>query len=387
MKEDILLYTGAGPTSRFLDVGCGSGRMARHFVDYVEPPGRYVGLDVVKPFIEWCETHISAASPVFEFYHQDVYNGLYNPEGRHKASEYRFPFEDESFDVVFLASVFTHMLPEDIENYLREIRRLLKPEGTCFSTWLLLGHDAGVRYTGVQTAEGQVRYGFMYLLDMLERAGLTLAREPVPKRWAGDDQNPFRMQDLVLLRRSRPEDDAARERRRYTAPETPSASPDDLEEARGTVRFFDPVLNAVTLLVGEGTQTFRIAGDADVRANGKPADTSALREGQWSSVRFAAMIGDGSAGGQKVAAKVEVADQPTEDSAAGIIETIDLRRGLVTIRADRKHLTFEFDPKRSRVRVNREAAEPGELREGQRANVRYSLEAVSINARDVGTDV
>ena len=32
--------------------------------------------------------------------------------------EYSFPFKTSSFDFVFLTSVFTHMLPQDLDNYL-----------------------------------------------------------------------------------------------------------------------------------------------------------------------------------------------------------------------------------------------------------------------------
>ena len=53
----------------------------------------------------------------FRFQQIDVSTELYNKEGRYQASEYRFPFPDDSFDFVMLGSVFTHMLPEDVANY------------------------------------------------------------------------------------------------------------------------------------------------------------------------------------------------------------------------------------------------------------------------------
>ena len=138
VKEAVLEKTDLAPSGNVLDIGCGSGRMARHFLDHIEPPGRYVGMDIQKPFIEWCNEHLGGANGAFEFHHQDIYNGSYNLEGETKASEYRFPFEDGSFDAVILYSVFTHLLPEDAANYMREIARLLKPGGRCYSTWYLL---------------------------------------------------------------------------------------------------------------------------------------------------------------------------------------------------------------------------------------------------------
>lgn len=45
MRDALLDEAGIEPAGSVLDVGCGSGRMARHFVGYLEPPGRYVGME------------------------------------------------------------------------------------------------------------------------------------------------------------------------------------------------------------------------------------------------------------------------------------------------------------------------------------------------------
>jgi SAM-dependent methyltransferase len=50
---------------------------------------------------------------------------------------YEFPYLANSFDFVFLTSVFTHMMPAEFENYLAEIARVLKPGGRVFSTFFL----------------------------------------------------------------------------------------------------------------------------------------------------------------------------------------------------------------------------------------------------------
>jgi SAM-dependent methyltransferase len=49
-----------------------------------------------------------------------------------------FPFGADSFDFVFLTSVFTHMLPDDVRHYLYEIARLLRPKGRMLATFFLL---------------------------------------------------------------------------------------------------------------------------------------------------------------------------------------------------------------------------------------------------------
>jgi len=127
---------------RVLDVGCGAGRMATQLTEYLSPRGSYDGIDVAPKGIKWCSTHITPKYPNFRFQVADVFSEGYNRKGRFRASEYRFPFGDNSFDFVFLTSVFTHMLPNDVEQYLRELQRVLKPGGRCLITWFMLNAES-----------------------------------------------------------------------------------------------------------------------------------------------------------------------------------------------------------------------------------------------------
>jgi SAM-dependent methyltransferase len=129
---------GLKPSEAVLDVGCGIGRMAIPLTKFLDGRGSYAGFDIVPDGIAWCQNQITPRFPRFRFTLADVYNGLYNPKGHHKASEYVFPYADASFDFVFLTSVFTHMLPADMENYMRQIVRVLKPGGRCFITYFLI---------------------------------------------------------------------------------------------------------------------------------------------------------------------------------------------------------------------------------------------------------
>lgn len=117
-----------------LDVGCGSGRMALPLTGYLNSEGRYAGFDISQKAIAWCQEHITSAHPNFQFEVSDIYNSLYNPKGKYQSLDFRFPYPDASFDVVFLTSVFTHMFPPDVEHYLDEISRVLKPGGRCLCT-------------------------------------------------------------------------------------------------------------------------------------------------------------------------------------------------------------------------------------------------------------
>jgi SAM-dependent methyltransferase len=55
---------------------------------------------------------------------------------------YRFPFSDYSFDLVVACSVFTHMLPDEIDNYVAEVFRVLKLDGRCFMSVFLFDSEA-----------------------------------------------------------------------------------------------------------------------------------------------------------------------------------------------------------------------------------------------------
>jgi SAM-dependent methyltransferase len=143
-----------------LDVGCGVGRMAAPLTRYLEAGGFYEGFDVVAEGIEWCREHFTPRFPNFRFRHADLYNKQYNPAGKGVPSEYEFPYGDGAFDVVFLGSVFTHMLRKDTVHYAAEIRRVLKTGGRCFATFFLLNAESRSL-----AASGKSTLQFQYPLD------------------------------------------------------------------------------------------------------------------------------------------------------------------------------------------------------------------------------
>ena len=116
--------------------------MAIPLTSYLSEEGEYCGIDVTKKGIDWCQDRISPRFGNFHFQHSDVYNRQYNPDGKISAKNFQFPFEDESFDFIFLTSVFTHMLPADVDNYMNEISRVLKPRGKCLVTLFLLNEES-----------------------------------------------------------------------------------------------------------------------------------------------------------------------------------------------------------------------------------------------------
>ena len=124
-----------------LDVGCGIGRMALPLTCYLEG-GSYAGFDVGREMVRWCQRTITPRWPNFEFSWASVYNGKYNPFGKHAGTEFRFPYEDACFDFAFATSLFTHLLRDEVHHYLGETARVLRPGGTCLLTFFLLTPEA-----------------------------------------------------------------------------------------------------------------------------------------------------------------------------------------------------------------------------------------------------
>jgi ubiquinone/menaquinone biosynthesis C-methylase UbiE len=204
------------PKFHVLDVGCGVGRMAIPFAQFLSPEGRYEGFDIVSKGIDWCRAKITSKHSNFHFQVADVYNEFYNPGGRFKASEYRFPYEDQSFDFVFLTSVFTHMLPEDVNNYLNEVARVLKRNRRCLASLYVLndqsralmlkpesqhnfGHRMGVySVEDPMQPEGAVAYEEPYVRKAVALSGMKLL-EPIQfGTWCGR-KGGLRTQDFIVV--------------------------------------------------------------------------------------------------------------------------------------------------------------------------------------------
>ena len=210
------------PRDAVLDIGCGVGRMAVPLTRYLRD-GRYEGIDIKEEGIRWCQSHISTAFPNFNFKVADIYNTTYNPRGQFQASAYRFPYSDETFDFIFLTSVFTHLLPEDAANYLNEIGRMLKPGGRLFGTWFLLDDYARAAASRGDAAmpinlpwkdrddvwvmnrknpEDAIAFDVELVRQMHAEAGLEFAEEPRLGAWSGRTPH-LSFQDILLAKKPR----------------------------------------------------------------------------------------------------------------------------------------------------------------------------------------
>lgn len=209
----------------FVDLGCGIGRDAFQLMDRLSPAGRYIGIDVTRDSIVWCQRNITPRHANFSFHHVDAYNELYNPFGRHKTTDFRLPLSDGTVDRIGLASVFTHLLRDEVVHYMKEFARVLKPDGLVHASFFLYSPEAlkaaeslgttawkasfahaqgqGVYTNDPSYPRGAVAYTDSAMQQMMQEAGLVTDRPYIKGGWSGlwGDQAE-EGQDAVVLRRA-----------------------------------------------------------------------------------------------------------------------------------------------------------------------------------------
>ena len=100
---------------RILDFGCGCGRTLIH-LRKLAPQARFSGTDIDAKAIEWCRQNLNYAS--FSLSKEIP------PIG----------YAADSFDLIYVVSVFTHLNEEYQFRWLEELRRLTKPGGIVLVT-------------------------------------------------------------------------------------------------------------------------------------------------------------------------------------------------------------------------------------------------------------
>lgn len=204
---------GLRPEHRVLDIGSGVGNLAVSLIGYLH--GGYDGVEIHPEAVAWCQKTITPRHPSYRFHRADLASSAYNPSGTASASTYRFPFPDRSFDFILLGSVFTHMLPDDIEHYLGEISRVLARGGACVASFFLLNdetrrgieaghsfmsfeftHASGLcRLHRVSTPEAAVAVDEAFVERAIREAGLHIQHLRRGKWWSGEKHD----QDVLTL--------------------------------------------------------------------------------------------------------------------------------------------------------------------------------------------
>lgn len=185
-----------------LDIGCGPGRLPIGILDRVGEIKDYLGVDVSRTPIRWCKRHIASRHPSFRFLHIDVENPRYNRSGSMRQEEFRLPIDADSADVIYLYSVFSHLLPADIEPYLAEFSRVLKRTGKVFLTAFVEDGVPDVSENPEDYGDGEwkgplhcVRFESGYFRDLLDRHGFLI--DAVEHGVETDGQSGFYLSPLV----------------------------------------------------------------------------------------------------------------------------------------------------------------------------------------------
>jgi SAM-dependent methyltransferase len=139
--------------SHILDIGCGIGRLAIPLTNLMSAKGRYHGFDIMKPGIDWCQRHISSVFPQFTFEWVDLRNDLYREKGI-SSLDFSFSNADESKDLIFSISVFTHMIDNETIHYLNECMRVLKPGGYVIASFFVIDD----KYISEQCNENKFKF-------------------------------------------------------------------------------------------------------------------------------------------------------------------------------------------------------------------------------------
>ncbi|WP_335937716.1 class I SAM-dependent methyltransferase [Streptomyces sp. PTD5-9] len=213
MRDEL----GVGPGHDVLDAGCGAGRIAVPLTD-VLTEGSYLGFDIVPHAVEWCSRTITPRHPNFRFAHVDIRQEIYNPQGTLSAADFRFPADDAAFDTAALVGLISHLRPAELDNYLAESARVLRPGGQCFATAYLVDdtvaaniargttafeftHDHGDYYVhSEEEPTYAIAYRLEHILSVAERHGLRMLRDPRPGTWGVSTRRPASMDLLVLER-------------------------------------------------------------------------------------------------------------------------------------------------------------------------------------------
>lgn len=132
--ELIYPFIAAATYDSVFDFGCGCGRVARQLLMQRVRPRRYVGVDLHRGMVEWCQRNLGEGVEGFEFIHHDVYNVRFNPTGV-QPPVMVFPVGDHEFTMVHALSVFTHLTQMQSEHYLSEVARVLRADGVALSSW------------------------------------------------------------------------------------------------------------------------------------------------------------------------------------------------------------------------------------------------------------
>jgi SAM-dependent methyltransferase len=121
IERRLLEMAGLQPDSYLIDIGCGSGRLAKRLAEL--PALTYLGIDVVPDVIQHCRDTLPS------HWRFEV------------VTDFAIPESDEAADFVCAFSVFTHLLHEQSFAYIKEAFRVLRSGGSLICSFLEYRND------------------------------------------------------------------------------------------------------------------------------------------------------------------------------------------------------------------------------------------------------
>lgn len=179
--DRIVRDIGLHSTTTILDIGCGAGRLPIGLLARRAAFSFYLGIDVAKDRVDWCAKNLSPQDPRLHYQFLDMHNARYNPAGQ-RTLDLALP--PSSFDIIYLYSVFSHLIETDVRLYLDLIATVLRPGGVCFTTMFVADgvppvteNPAGIGPFEWMGSLHCVLYERGHWYAMLESAKLNIVRE------------------------------------------------------------------------------------------------------------------------------------------------------------------------------------------------------------------
>jgi len=160
--RELLYFTDITTSQKVLDYGCRLAHLAIPMSGYLEDSeGSYCGVDTDKSCIKR-NRRVFGHMPNFNFHHVDIYSKMYNRKGKGYQVLLKKDFGGP-FNLAFLFSVFTHVLPEDCDFLLGFLNSQLSQPGQILTSWFLLNDatqaaiDNGKAHRKFVTSYGNAR--------------------------------------------------------------------------------------------------------------------------------------------------------------------------------------------------------------------------------------
>lgn len=153
---------------KVLDFGCGV-RFTQAIINTEYPMGRYLGVDVYRPMIEFLQKNVRDGR--FAYHCLDAYHRMYSPRGRALTPDTVLPIGEQDFDVVCMFSVITHQYPDDSRSIFSMLRRHVGVRGHLFFTCFLDDSISTFEDRSRQRNGGMVFYNPDFLTGLVESCG------------------------------------------------------------------------------------------------------------------------------------------------------------------------------------------------------------------------